>query len=119
MDGNGREVGSLGSAHFFSLGGRESPALLLCVHTDILLIIRNSYKEKIIMGLSDSQNYINNQQLVHKLLGFVDFESTKTILEIGPGRGIITDILIKQKKNIIAVEADPKLFSELQKNMRM
>ena len=67
------------------------------------------------MGLSDSQNYINNQQLVHKLLGFVDFESTKTILEIGPGRGIITDVLIKQNKNIIAVEADPKLFSELQK----
>lgn len=67
------------------------------------------------MGLSDSQNYINNQQLVHKLFGFVDFESTKTILEIGPGKGIITDVLIKQNKNIIAIEADPKLFSELQK----
>ena len=67
------------------------------------------------MGLSDSQNYINNQQIVLKLLGFVDFESTKTILEIGPGKGIITDVLIKQNKKIIAVEADPKLFSELQK----
>ena len=67
------------------------------------------------MGLSDSQNYINNQQLVNKLLGFVDFESTKTILEIGPGNGIITDVLIKQNKNIIAIEADPKLFSKLQK----
>lgn len=66
------------------------------------------------MGLSDSQNYINNQQLVNKLLGFVDFESTKTILEIGPGKGIITDFLIKQNKKIIAIEADPKLFSELQ-----
>ena len=69
------------------------------------------------MGLSDSQNYINNQQLVNKLLGFVDFESTKTILEIGPVNGIITDVLIKQNKNIIAIEADPKLFSKLQKNM--
>ena len=67
------------------------------------------------MGLSDSQNYINNQQLVHKLLKFVDFGSTKTILEIGPGKGIITDALIKQNKNVIAIEADPKLFSELQK----
>ncbi|PIT96599.1 hypothetical protein COT82_02280 [Candidatus Campbellbacteria bacterium CG10_big_fil_rev_8_21_14_0_10_35_52] len=67
------------------------------------------------MGLSDSQNYINNQQLVNKLLKFVDFESTKTILEIGPGKGIITDVLIKQNKKIIAIEADSKLFSELQK----
>jgi len=67
------------------------------------------------MGLSDSQNYINNQQLVYKLLEFVDFESTKTILEIGPGKGIITDVLIKQNKKIIAIEADPRLFSELQK----
>lgn len=67
------------------------------------------------MGLSDSQNYINNQQLVNKLLEFVDFESIKTILEIGPGKGIITDVLIKQNKKIIAIEADRKLFSELQK----
>ena len=71
------------------------------------------------MRLSDSQNYINNQQLVRKLLEFVDFESTQTILEIGPGKGIITDALIKQNKKIIAIEADRKLFSELQKNMRM
>lgn len=67
------------------------------------------------MGLSDSQNYINNQHLVNKLLGFVDFESIKTILEIGPGKGIITDFLIKQNKKIIAIEAAQKLFSELQK----
>lgn len=67
------------------------------------------------MRLSDSQNYINNQQLVRKLLEFVDFESTQTILEIGPGKGIITDALIKQNKKIIAIEADRKLFSELQK----
>ena len=67
------------------------------------------------MKLSDSQNYINNQQLVHKLFEFVDFESTKTILEIGPGKGIISDALIKQNKNVIAIEADQKLFSELRK----
>ncbi|MGK2848495.1 MAG: ribosomal RNA small subunit methyltransferase A [Minisyncoccota bacterium] len=50
-----------------------------------------------------------------KLLRFVDFESTKTILEIGPGKGSITDFLIKQNNKIIAIEADQKLFSELQK----
>jgi len=68
------------------------------------------------MVLSDSQNYINNKQLVHKLLEFVDFDLTKTILEVGPGKGIITDALVKkQHKKIIAIETDPKLFSKLQK----
>lgn len=66
-------------------------------------------------NLSHSQNFINNQQLLNKLFGFIDFESTKTILEIGPGKGIITDFLIKQNQKIIAIEADQKLFFELQK----
>lgn len=67
------------------------------------------------MKLSDSQNYINNQQLVAKLMGFVDLNSVNTILEIGPGRGIITDALIRTNKEIISIEADRKLFFELQK----
>lgn len=67
------------------------------------------------MKLSDSQNYINNQQLIRKLIEFVDFESTNIILEIGPGKGVITNALVGQKKKVIAIEADTKLFSELQK----
>jgi len=66
------------------------------------------------MKLSDSQNYINSRQLVHKLLRFVDFESSNIILEIGPGKGIITDALVRQKKKVIAIEDDQKLFSRLQ-----
>ena len=67
------------------------------------------------MRLSHSQNYINNQQLIHTLLEFVDLKSADLVLEIGPGKGVITDALIKQDKKIIAIEADPKLFSELRK----
>lgn len=50
-----------------------------------------------------------------KLLEFIDFESTDTILEIGPGEGVITDALIHKNKEIIAIEADQKLFFKLQK----
>jgi 16S rRNA A1518/A1519 N6-dimethyltransferase RsmA/KsgA/DIM1 with predicted DNA glycosylase/AP lyase activity len=71
------------------------------------------------MKLSDSQNYINNQQLVAKLLDFVDFDSVDTILEIGPGKGIITDALIRTNKEIISVEADQKLFLNYKRNTRM
>ena len=65
--------------------------------------------------ISHSQNFINNQSVINKLISRVDFGDADLVLEIGPGKGIITDALIKQDKNIIAIEADPKLFSELQK----
>jgi 23S rRNA (adenine-N6)-dimethyltransferase len=65
--------------------------------------------------LSHSQNFINNKEIIDKLIAHVDFGTTNLVIEIGPGKGIITDSLILQKKNIIAVEADEGLFSDLQK----
>ena len=38
-----------------------------------------------------------------------------TVLEVGPGRGILTRALLARAKKVIAVEADEKLFEELQK----
>lgn len=65
--------------------------------------------------ISHSQNFINNKEIIGELISQVDFNSADLVLEIGPGTGIITDALIRQNKKIIAVEADPRLFSELQK----
>ncbi len=65
--------------------------------------------------ISHSQNFINNQEVINKLISQVNFNDTDLVLEIGPGKGLITDALIKRNKKVIAVEADPKLFSELQK----
>lgn len=67
------------------------------------------------MQLTHSQNYINSHTLVNDILKLVDFTLADTILEIGPGKGIITDALLKQHKKIIAVEADQKNFLALQK----
>ncbi|KKU59365.1 MAG: rRNA (Adenine-N(6)-)-methyltransferase [Parcubacteria group bacterium GW2011_GWA2_47_12] len=65
--------------------------------------------------LSHSQNFLNNKDTVDKLLGFVDFSDADLVLEIGPGKGIITDKLIKKEKKVIAIEADQKLFDFLKK----
>ncbi len=70
------------------------------------------------MKISDSQNYINNSSLVKNLLKHVDFTSQKIIIEIGPGKGIITDFLIAQNCKVIAIEADEKLCSQLQKKYK-
>lgn len=64
--------------------------------------------------ISHSQNFINNRGIINKLVSQVSFGDTDLVIEVGPGKGIITDFLIKQNKKIIAIEADQKLFSELQ-----
>lgn len=65
--------------------------------------------------ISHSQNFINNKETIDKLISYVNLKATDTVLEIGPGKGIITDVLIGKSKRIIAVEADQKLFADLKK----
>ncbi len=66
--------------------------------------------------LSHTQNYINNQEIVSKLLGFVDFKQASLVIEIGPGKGIITEqLLLRSGSKIVAIEADRGLFLQLQK----
>ncbi|MBS1683192.1 MAG: 23S ribosomal RNA methyltransferase Erm [Bacteroidetes bacterium] len=59
-----------------------------------------------------SQNFINNKGIIATIMGFVDFTKANLILEIGPGKGIITDALIKPQNKVIAVEMDNVLYSE-------
>lgn len=69
-----------------------------------------------LQNLSHSQNFINNQNLIHRLISFVDFKLANITLEIGPGKGIITNELLKHEgKRFILIEADQKLFSYLKK----
>lgn len=63
--------------------------------------------------LSHSQNYLNNQDVVRKLVSFVDFKEANLVIEIGPGKGIITDELLKKAGKLVAVEADAKLARSL------
>lgn len=63
--------------------------------------------------LSQSQNFLRNAELVEQLVQVSSLTSDDIVLEIGPGKGIITDALAKHCKRVIAVEADKKLHTEL------
>ena len=63
--------------------------------------------------LSHTQNYINNKELVHKLIGFVDFTEANLVIEVGPGKGIITDELLRHASRLKVIEADKRLFALL------
>jgi len=60
-----------------------------------------------------SQNFIKYPDLVADLLDASDLKRTDTVLEIGPGRGIITNQLLKRVNHVIVVEKDPTLAAKL------
>lgn len=60
-----------------------------------------------------SQNFIKYPTLVSELLDASDLKRADTILEIGPGRGIITNQLLKRVSKVIVVEKDPVLAAKL------
>ena len=60
-----------------------------------------------------SQNFIKYPDLVADLLDASDLERSDTVLEIGPGKGIITNQLLKRVTQVIVVEKDPILAAKL------
>jgi len=60
-----------------------------------------------------SQNFIKFPQLITELLNASNINQKDTVVEIGPGKGIITRQLIKRAKNVIAIEKDKNLHDDL------
>lgn len=56
-----------------------------------------------------AQNFLTSRRLVAHLLDRADIGPADTVLEIGPGRGIITDALAQRCRRVVAVEKDPLL----------
>jgi len=61
-----------------------------------------------------SQNFIKSSQLVKELISFSGLVSNDLVVEIGPGRGIITQQLLNLDLKVITVEKDRDLISFLQ-----
>ncbi len=60
-----------------------------------------------------SQNFLHNRKLVSKLVRSSSIEKNDLVLEIGPGKGIITDALLSQTQYVLAVEIDSYRYSYL------
>ncbi len=60
-----------------------------------------------------SQNFFYSRKLVKQLVRSSSLGSHDIVLEIGPGKGIITEELLRICKKVIAVEIDFQLYSDL------
>jgi len=59
------------------------------------------------------QNYLFDQNTVKKIISELSPSQDDSIIEIGPGRGVLTEHLNKTGANIIAIEIDKRVIDEL------
>jgi 23S rRNA (adenine-N6)-dimethyltransferase len=65
-----------------------------------------------------SQNFLYSRKLVNSLVRRSSIGLNDFVLEIGPGKGIITEELLKATKKILAVELDTELYLYLDQKFK-
>jgi 16S rRNA (adenine1518-N6/adenine1519-N6)-dimethyltransferase len=60
------------------------------------------------------QHFLIDQNIVRKIVAAADLTPADTVLEVGPGRGILTESLSHAARRVVAIEIDPELYGLLQ-----
>lgn len=59
------------------------------------------------------QNYLHDRNIIKKIVNEIDPQPEDTILEIGPGRGALTELIYGKTEKFIAVEIDSRVIKDL------
>lgn len=73
---------------------------------------------EIIPTRSKGQNFLVSREVLDKIVAAANLGPKDSVLEIGPGLGILTEELVKRAGRVVAVELDKKLFDWLQKKFK-
>lgn len=60
------------------------------------------------------QNFLNDDSIAERIVESAEISSDETILEIGPGLGILTDIIVKKAKRTVLIEKDEVIVGYLE-----
>jgi 16S rRNA (adenine1518-N6/adenine1519-N6)-dimethyltransferase len=55
------------------------------------------------------QHFLIDHNIVRKIVAAADLTPEQTVLEIGPGRGVLTEALSHVARRVVAIEIDPEL----------
>jgi len=59
------------------------------------------------------QNFLTSNKVVGDIINVSDIKADDVVLEIGPGKGILTQALLNSGKQVVAIEKDAELISSL------
>jgi 16S rRNA (adenine1518-N6/adenine1519-N6)-dimethyltransferase len=71
----------------------------------------NSHRAKKSLG----QNFLIDGNIARKIVDALSVSNNETVLEIGPGRGALTRLLMAKTSHLIAIEKDQQLYDSLTK----
>lgn len=63
-----------------------------------------------------AQHFLRSPQLVAELIGHSNIRKNDTVYDLGAGSGVITSVLAKRCKRVIAVEVEPAALTKLREN---
>lgn len=72
-------------------------------------------KTTMVMNKSFGQHILRNPQILKNMVEKAALRGTDVILEIGPGTGNLTQLLLEGGKKVIAIELDPRMVAEINK----
>lgn len=61
------------------------------------------------------QNFLKDEDIVKKIIASSNLTKDDFVIEIGPGKGVLTEELAKKAGKIVAIELDKNLFEKLGK----
>lgn len=64
------------------------------------------------------QNFLKSESALREIINAGDIKAGETILEVGPGRGALTEYLLRAGANVIAIEKDRDLISVLNESFK-
>lgn len=64
-------------------------------------------------NIKDSQNFLHDKSIVERIVKMSNINKNDIVIEIGPGKGIITEALDKKCKQVITIEYDKDLYNVL------
>ena len=69
------------------------------------------------MQKSKGQHLLKNPMILSEIINKSSIKSTDIVLEIGPGTGNLTMLLLEEAKKVIAIELDPRMVAQLTKRV--
>ena len=60
------------------------------------------------------QNFLIDDDVIDKIVDGAEVEKDDIVIEIGPGLGSMTKILLERARKVICIELDPKMIKILQ-----
>lgn len=73
------------------------------------------HEENFVIKKKFSQNFLLDENIIHNIIEKAEIDDQTGVIEIGPGLGALTKIIIKQAKKLLVYEIDIELIEYLNK----